>query len=105
MTTAPKKKAICLPAGPAGAAAASNALAKPSSRGDRPLAPIPTPGLDQAQLTKAAAALAKHARAAAGEGLFADDDELVYLVRRWWRWGWRRRVGRLGLGAAAAAVF
>lgn len=77
----PKKKKAARPAGPpVGAPPSSSALAKPASRAGRVLAPIPTPGLDPAQLTKAAAALAKHARAAAGEGLFADDDELVYLA-------------------------
>ena len=61
------------------AAPAPSGIALPSRNG-RALAPIPTPGLDSAQLAKAAAALSKHARAAAGEGLFADEDELVYLV-------------------------
>ncbi len=81
MTKADPTKKATKPGRPAAAAPSGVALGAPTpSRGGRVLAPIPTPGMDQAQLTKAAAALAKHARASAADGLFADEDELVYLV-------------------------
>lgn len=74
-TAAKKKKAGPPPALPAPGTPAKD------GRGRVFAAPMPTPGFDRAQVSRAAAALAKHARAAAGAGLFADDDELVYLVR------------------------